>query len=297
MKITHVIITAAILLCAVVISGCTMSDADIQNYVNTHPDEIKAYVDSHGQQISTYLEEHPEILEQITLPETPMPAPIGTMVSATETTTTVEPTTIATQQSAPTTETTVIPTTTIPTTETTTISTTTTTAVPTTTKTTLPTTAPTTVTTMQVIDNTPVPTTLVTMVPEPTPYIIATTGLPLVSYRKSEYVGYTSDPEIDSIVLSMHTQYSRLDDKFGTASLSMHVKNLTYTDGHVQGVSGSGYIQSSYDFTWNDNLDGTYSISAIGLPKDQRDIHIRTIVVEPNTGYFTISGYEGITFR
>lgn len=296
MKITHVIITAAILLCAVVISGCTMSDADIQNYINSHPDEVEAYVDSHGQQISTYLSEHPEILEQITLPETPTPAPLETMVSATETTTAVEPTVptvIPTPTETPTQIITTETTTPIPTTIVTTIQTT----LPTTIPTTIPTTTPTTIPTTQVIDNTPVTTTLVTIVPEPTPYIVSGTGLPLVSYRKSEYVGYTSDIEIDSIVLSMHTQNSRLDDKFGTASLSMHVKNLTYTDGHVQGVSGSGYIQSSYDFTWNDNLDGTYSISAIGLPKDQRDIHIRTIVVEPNTGYFTISGYEGITFR
>lgn len=277
-----------VLIGAVIISGCTMSDSDIQNYIDSHPEEIKAYADSHGAEISQYLQEHPEIIEQITFPATPEPLEQTTM--AVEELQTAEPTETATTAIQETTqiptETTVIPTTTptqvqtieetiVPTTEPTQEVTT---EIPTTIQTTIPTTIATTI-----------PTTEPTPIPTPTPYISTFTGYPAIVDVNGPWTLVSNQNGIKATMTASlnynSPSYSGVDPYNGIATISGEANNaaIKREDGNPVGVGSLHGTDFSYQFTWHDNLDGTYSTSSIINPLDWSDKSERIII-------YTISG-------
>lgn len=299
----QILVFACVIVSVAMISGCTMSDSDIQNYIDSHPDEVKAYVDSHGEQISSYLAEHPEILEQITLPETqapleqlpmameelettkePIETPTTAIPEATPTVaeTTVIQTTVATTIPTPT------PTTTIPTTE------------PTPTIIVTPTENVTTVATTIIPTTTPA--TVSTPTPEPTPtgYLDETGRYALVSYERKDWHLETTEPNTPIFLTYMNCIPSDLTGMVGTCSMSGTIS--TSGSGVNDPVSGPS-VGYSFSFTWTDIGNGDYRTSEIPnldqvlvLSPDNVVRSERTMHYDQQTRRVTISGYNDITF-
>ncbi len=282
--IKQILIFACIIVSVAMISGCTMSDSDIQGYIDSHPDEVKAYVDSHGQQISSYLAEHPEILEQITFPTTTVsPEQQPPVVEDSPSESPTESQTVSLTETPLTTiETTIVPTTVEQTpTITTEIQTTQPTTEPTIEITTEPTVNVTTVVTTEI--PTTIPTTEPTPVPTPTPYISTVTGQPAIVDVTNPWTLVSPQEGIRAtMTVSLNynnPSYSGVDPFNGIATISGEANNVAIKreDGNPVGVGSLHGTDFSYQFTWHDNIDGTYSTSSIINPLDWSDRTARTI--------------------
>ena len=327
MSLKQLLVFSCIIVVATTMSGCTMSDSEVQAYIDNHPEEISQYVSSHGEMISSYLSEHPEILEAIELPEATVtlavePQTYGAEVTETQSPPTESPTVVIqsttipteTQPTTPTVtdtpEVTTVPTT-DPTTEvTTTIQTTGPTSIPTTEVTTEVTTdIPTTIPTASAITiPTTVPTTEPTPAPIPTqaPYldsngvlaiygsgswkdVQATPNTPLITAR----IGCSS-PEMD-VFNSPKNQ-----GLVGTCIIHGDVSNTA--DGNYDNPNGPS-LAFSIQFTWKDIGNGDYETSAIqNLNKDvvwTTEKYPRILHVDTSTRTLTISGFDvdGISFK
>lgn len=318
-SLKQILVFACIIVSIMMVAGCTMSDSEVQSYIDSHPDEISQYVSSHGEMISSYLADHPEILEAIELPETTAtldvePQTYESEVTETQTSPTESPTIVIQSTTAITTET-QTPTPTVTDTPEVTTATTTeptptetipetmvtqteTTPIPTTIITTLPTTEPTTVVTTE---QTPTP------IPMQAPYldsngVLAIYGSPSGSWKDAQSIPNT--PLISA--------------RMGCSSPEMSVFNSQKNQGLVGTCTISGDVSVTGDdryddpstpsmpfvisFTWKDVGSGNYETSEIqNLNKDvvwSSEKSPRILHVDTSTGILTISGFEtdGISF-
>ena len=312
------LVVIGIVILTVLLAGCTLSDDQVQQYIQDHPEEVKAYVDSHGQQISQYLQDHPEILEQITIPPTVEPPNNPVTRSSEEIgTTTMEPTTEVTtavtteipttpQTTIPPTQTTVPDTTqtTAPTTEITTIATT----LPTNVETTIPTTTQTTIS----ITTTPTPnvTTIVTPVPTQTPYISKLTGWQAIRTQGNAWRLVTPQQGLSATLTASVTPNilpwdpNDPDSKYilhGTGVITGESNNATILNREGNPTNTGTYHGNDiyFEFVWTDNLDGTYDITALENPLNWQDKQPRTAIYSFNaqTEQLHFSGWpEGTYF-
>jgi len=325
----QIFVFACIIVSVAMISGCTMSDEDVQSYIDSHPDEINAYVSSHGEMISSYLAEHPEILEAIELPEATTTLSVEpqtyevevteTQSSPTETPTVViqstTPIPTETQTQTPTvTDTPVV--TTVPTTEPTQVVTTTT--IPTTEPTTIPTTEPTIEVTTEIPTTilttaaTTVPTTIPTTEPTPTP--IPTQAPYLDSNGVLAIYGSGSWKDVQAI-----PNTPLITARIGCSSPEMDIFNSPKNQGLSGTCTINGYVSNTADdrydamdtpslsfniqFTWKDIGNGDYETSAMqNLDKDvvwTTEKSPRILHVDTSTRTLTISGFDidGISFK
>lgn len=324
----QILIFACIIVSVAMISGCTMSDSDVQSYIDSHPDEINAYVSSHGEMISAYLAEHPEILEAIELPEATVTLAVEPQKYEAEVTETQSPptesptvviqstTTIPTETQTPTPTATDTPeVTTVPTTEPTQVVTTT---IPTTEPTTIPTTEPTTEvttdtpTTIQTTETTTVSTTIPTTEPTPTP--IPTQAPYLDSNGVLAIYGSGSWKDVQAI-----PNTPLIAARIGCSSPEMGIFNSPKNQGLSGTCTINGYVSNTADdrydamdtpslsfstqFTWKDIGNGDYETSAMqNLNKDvvwTTEKSPRILHVDTSTRTLTISGFDvdGISFK
>jgi hypothetical protein len=328
--VKQILIFACIIVSVAAISGCTMSDEDVQSYIDSHPDEINAYVSSHGEMISSYLAEHPEILEAIELPEATQtlsiePQTYEVEVTETQSSPTESPTVVIQSTTNPTETQTPTPTvtdthevTTVPTTEPTQVVTTTT--IPTTEPTTIPTTEPTIEVTTEIpttiLTNeittiqTTIPTTEPTPTPIPTqaPYLDSNGVLAIYGYPNGGWEDVQSIPNTPLRKASLFCITPEMNSGpnapknqglTGTCTLSGVMSNTA--DDRYDDPNGPS-LAFGFSFTWKDIGSGNYETSAIpNLNKDvvwSDEKSPRTLHVDPSTNTLTISGYEvdGISF-
>jgi hypothetical protein len=322
MSLKQLLVFTCIVVSVAMVAGCTMSDSEVQEYIDNHPEEISQYVSSHGEMISSYLAEHPEILEAIELPEATATLAVEpqtceaevteTQLSPTESPTVViqSTTVIPTETQTPTPTVTGTPEiTTVPTTEPTPTSTIPetmvtqeeTTPIPTPTITTIPTTSATTI-----------PTTVATT--EPTPATIPTQSPYLDSNGVLAIYGSGSWKDVQAI-----PNTPLITARMGCSSPEMDIFNspknqgLSGTctiNGDVSNTADDRYdamdtpsLSFSIQFTWKDIGNGDYETSAIpNLNKDvvwTTEKSHRILRVDTSTRTLTISGFDvdGISFK